>query len=202
MLANTFCNVPVDILSTVRWMLAWSSCSVCVVDLNTQDPWDAPIKRSLGGLSPRIVETTICFKWGVQETQIPSKPWVAWLFEHPVLQYKWLAPSHPLKNLIGQAMIRPIMELILNLYIVYGSVSQPVVCVPWGVRGRFRRGTLKDIKNKKLCLFYHILSLSHFNFFIVSISTVCIPFIIKYVCHTVINEFVFSLLLRYEHIIL
>jgi hypothetical protein len=29
MLANTFCNMPVDILSTVRWMLAWSSCSVC-----------------------------------------------------------------------------------------------------------------------------------------------------------------------------
>jgi hypothetical protein len=29
-LANTFCNVPVDVLSTVRWMLAWSSCSVCV----------------------------------------------------------------------------------------------------------------------------------------------------------------------------
>jgi hypothetical protein len=29
MLTNTFCNVPVDILSTVNWMLAWSSCSVC-----------------------------------------------------------------------------------------------------------------------------------------------------------------------------
>jgi hypothetical protein len=29
MLANTCCNVPVDILSTARWMLAWSSCSVC-----------------------------------------------------------------------------------------------------------------------------------------------------------------------------
>jgi hypothetical protein len=29
MLANTFCNVPVDILSTVSWVLAWSSCSVC-----------------------------------------------------------------------------------------------------------------------------------------------------------------------------
>jgi hypothetical protein len=31
------------------------------------------------------VEATISLKWGVQETQIPSKPWVAWLFEHPVL---------------------------------------------------------------------------------------------------------------------
>jgi hypothetical protein len=49
MLANTFCNVPVDILSTVRWMLAWSSCTVCVDDLNIQYPRDAPIKRSLGG---------------------------------------------------------------------------------------------------------------------------------------------------------
>jgi hypothetical protein len=29
MLANTFCNVPVYILSTVRWMSAWSSCSMC-----------------------------------------------------------------------------------------------------------------------------------------------------------------------------
>jgi hypothetical protein len=62
MLANTFCNVPVDILSTVRWMLAWSSCSVCVDDLNTQYPWDAPIKRSQGGLSPVIVEATISLK--------------------------------------------------------------------------------------------------------------------------------------------
>jgi hypothetical protein len=86
MLANTFCNVPVDILSTVRWMLVWSSCSVCVDDLNTQYPWDAPIKSSLGGLSPGIVEATISLKWGVQETQIPSKPWVEWLFEHPVVR--------------------------------------------------------------------------------------------------------------------
>jgi hypothetical protein len=75
MLANSFCIVPVDILSTVRWTLAWSSCSVCVDDLNTQYPWDAPIKRSLGGLSSGIVEATIPFKWGVQETQIPSNPW-------------------------------------------------------------------------------------------------------------------------------
>jgi hypothetical protein len=43
---------------------------VCVDDLNTQYPWDAPIKRSLGGLSPGIVEATISLKWGVQETQI------------------------------------------------------------------------------------------------------------------------------------
>jgi hypothetical protein len=84
MLASTFYNVPVDILSTVSWMLAWSSCSVCVDDLNTQYPWDSPIKRSLGGLSPGIVEATISLKWGIQETQIPSKPWVAWLFEHSV----------------------------------------------------------------------------------------------------------------------
>jgi hypothetical protein len=84
MLANTFCNVPVDILSTVRRMLAWSSCSVCgwfeyTVSLR------CPINRSLGGLSPGIVEATISLKWGVQETQIPSKTWIAWLFEHPVL---------------------------------------------------------------------------------------------------------------------
>jgi hypothetical protein len=87
MLANTFCNVPVDILSTVRWMLAWSSYSVCVDDLNKQYPWDAHIKRSLVGLSPEIVEATISLKWGVQKTQIPSKPWVAWLFEPPVVSY-------------------------------------------------------------------------------------------------------------------
>jgi hypothetical protein len=79
MLANTFCNVPVDILSTVRWMFAWRSCSVCgwfeyTVSLRF------PIQRSLRGLSPGIVEATISLKWGVQETQIPSKPWVAWLF--------------------------------------------------------------------------------------------------------------------------
>jgi hypothetical protein len=57
---------------------------VCVDYLNTQYPWDAPIKRSLLVLSPGIVEATISLKWGVQETQIPSKPWVSWLFEHPV----------------------------------------------------------------------------------------------------------------------
>jgi hypothetical protein len=36
-------------------------------------------------------------------------------------------------------------------------------------RGRFRRSTLRDIKN------LNFLSLSHFNLFIVSISTVCEP---------------------------
>jgi hypothetical protein len=84
MLANTFCNVSVYILSTVRWMLAWSSCGVCVDGLNTQYPWDVRIKISLGGLSMGILEATISLIWGVQQTQIPSKPWVAWLFEHPV----------------------------------------------------------------------------------------------------------------------
>jgi hypothetical protein len=59
--------------------------TVCVDDLNTEYPLDAPIKRSLGGLNPGIVEATISLKWGVQETQIASKPWIAWLFEHPVL---------------------------------------------------------------------------------------------------------------------
>jgi hypothetical protein len=78
MLANTFCNVQIDILSTMRWMLA-STLAVCVDDLNTQYPWDAPIKISLG-----IVEATVSLKCDVQETQIPSNPWVAWLFEHPV----------------------------------------------------------------------------------------------------------------------
>jgi hypothetical protein len=36
--------------------------AVCVDDLNTQYPSDAPIKRSLGGLSPGIVEATIYLK--------------------------------------------------------------------------------------------------------------------------------------------
>jgi hypothetical protein len=58
--------------------------AVCVDDLITQYPWDAPIKRSQKGLSSGIVETTISLKCGVQETQIPSKLWVSWLFEHPV----------------------------------------------------------------------------------------------------------------------
>jgi hypothetical protein len=49
MLANTFFNVPVDIVSTVRWMLAWSSCSVCgwfkyTVSLR------CPHKKKSGGL--------------------------------------------------------------------------------------------------------------------------------------------------------
>jgi hypothetical protein len=49
MLANTFFNVPVDILSTVRWMLSWSSCSVCgwfeyTVSLR------CPHKKKSGGL--------------------------------------------------------------------------------------------------------------------------------------------------------
>jgi hypothetical protein len=39
-----------------------------------------------------------------------------------------------------------------------------------GVRGRFRRGTLGDIKN------LNFLSSSHFNLFLVSIRTLCIPF--------------------------
>jgi hypothetical protein len=86
MLANTFCNVPVDILSTVRWMLAWSSCSVCGWSEYTVSLICPHKKKSGGGLSPGIVEATITLKWGVQETQIPSKPWVAWLFEHPVFE--------------------------------------------------------------------------------------------------------------------
>jgi hypothetical protein len=39
----------------------------------------------------------------------------------------------------------------------YSNVSQPVVPVPPGVRGRFRRGTLRDIKNLTFYL-YHILT--------------------------------------------
>jgi hypothetical protein len=69
--------------STLNVGLKLLQC-VCVDDLNTQYPWDAPIKTSLGGLSPRIAEATVSLKLGVQETQIPSKPWVAWFFEHPV----------------------------------------------------------------------------------------------------------------------
>jgi hypothetical protein len=34
------------------------------------------------------------------------------------------------------------------------------------------------------------------------VSTICIPFIIKYVSHTVITEFVLCLLLRYEYVII
>jgi hypothetical protein len=81
MLANTLCQL----ISCPQCAECWpEALTVCVDDLNTQYPWNAPIKRSLGGLSLAIVEATISLKWGVQETQIPSKPWVAWLFEHPV----------------------------------------------------------------------------------------------------------------------
>jgi hypothetical protein len=97
--------VPVDILSTVRWMLAWSSCSVCVDDLNTQYPWDASIKRSLWGLSPVIVEAIIALKLGVQETQTPSKPWVSWLFEHPVWSLAEI--SHPSRVFIVEHCLTP-----------------------------------------------------------------------------------------------
>jgi hypothetical protein len=45
---------------------------------------EMPPKKKSGGLSPAIVEATISLKWGVQETQIQTKPWVSWLFEHPV----------------------------------------------------------------------------------------------------------------------
>jgi hypothetical protein len=44
----------------------------------------------------------------------------------------------------------------------------------------------------------NFLSLSHFNLFIVSISIVCTLFIIIYVCHIVITEYVFCLLVHYE----
>jgi hypothetical protein len=52
---------------------------------------------------------------------------------------------------------------------LYNSVSQPS-----GVRGRFRRGTLRELKSKFLRV-----SLSHFNLFI---------FICKYRLHTVHNK--------------
>jgi hypothetical protein len=76
-LANTFCNVPVDILSTVRWMLARSSCSVCgwyqyTVSLR------CPHKKVWGGgLKSGDRGGHNLFEMRVQETQIPSKPWVA-----------------------------------------------------------------------------------------------------------------------------
>jgi hypothetical protein len=55
---------------------------------------------------------------------------------------------------------------------------------------------MRDIK-----ALYHFLTLSHYNLIIVSVSTVYVPFIIKYVCHTVITEFEYCILVRYEHII-
>jgi hypothetical protein len=90
--------------------------------------------------------------------------------------------------------------LAVLMMVFYNSVSQPVVHIPPGVQGMFRRGKVRDIKNTKLWLFYHFLPLSHFNLFIVSRSTVYIPFIVKYVRHTVITEFVFCLVLHCEHI--
>jgi hypothetical protein len=69
MLANTFCNVPVDILSTVRWLLAWSSCSVCGwFEYTVSLRYPHRKKSGGGGLSPGIVKATISLKWGVQET--------------------------------------------------------------------------------------------------------------------------------------
>jgi hypothetical protein len=88
---HTTNHVNERVLQCSSWYSVHSALNVglkllqCVGDLNTQYPWDAPIKRSLGGLSPETVEATISLKWGVQETQIPSKPRVAWLFEHPVV---------------------------------------------------------------------------------------------------------------------
>jgi hypothetical protein len=80
---------------------------------------------------------------------------------------------------------------------ICGSVSQPVVRGPPGVRGRFRRGTLGDIKSLKLWLFY---SLSLITFEVVDcISDYCLCTVrnkICSLCDTVITEFVFCLLLR------
>jgi hypothetical protein len=73
-----------QLISCPQCAESWPEALAVCVDLNTQYPWDAPITRSLGGLSPGIVKATVLLKWGVQETHIPSKPWVAWLFEHPV----------------------------------------------------------------------------------------------------------------------
>jgi hypothetical protein len=83
-------HVSEHVLQCSSWYPVHSALNVglkllqCVGGLNTQYPWDAPIKRSLRGLSPGIVEATVSLKWGVQEAQIPSKPWVVWFFEHPV----------------------------------------------------------------------------------------------------------------------
>jgi hypothetical protein len=84
------------------------------------------------------------------------------------------------------------ITMALHTRIIWGSVFQPVVRVSPGVHGRFRWGALREIKNLKL-LFYHFLYLSLFNLFIVCMSTVCVLLIIKFVCHTIITEFVFCL---------
>jgi hypothetical protein len=84
--------VSEHVLQCASWYPVHSALNVglkllqcmCVDDLSTQYPWDAPIKRNLGGLSPGIVKATVSLKWGVQEAQIPSKPWVSWLYEHSV----------------------------------------------------------------------------------------------------------------------
>jgi hypothetical protein len=56
-------------------------------------------------------------------------------------------------------------ELVLYcLEVVCTSVYQPVVRVPPRIRSRYRRGTLI------------FLSLSHFKLFIISVSTICVPF--------------------------
>jgi hypothetical protein len=72
--------------------------------------------------------------------------------------------------------------------VLWDSVFQPVVRVPPGIRGRFRRGTSREIKYLKLWLLHQFVSLSHFNLFIVSIRNVGLPFIIKFVCHTIITR--------------
>jgi hypothetical protein len=111
MLVNTFCNVQVDVLSTVRWMLAWSSCSVCVDDLNTQYPWDAPIKRSLGGRKSGNRGGHNLFEMASRK-QIPSKPWVSWLFEHPVVCRSSALLSTAIRRRMGEEVL---IHIILNL---------------------------------------------------------------------------------------
>jgi hypothetical protein len=84
MLGNTFCNVPVDILSPLRWMLARSSCSVCgwfeyTVSLT------CPHKKKSGGLKSGDRGGHNLFGMRRPGNTDSSKPCVVWLFEHPVV---------------------------------------------------------------------------------------------------------------------
>jgi hypothetical protein len=104
-------------LKLLQCVCGWFECTVSL---------RCPHKRCLGGLSPGIVETTISLKWGVQKTQIPYKPWVAWLFEHPVFQLEFYFASHSWScnsNLSQRTMV-----YYSNLHFLY-STHTPEHCV-------------------------------------------------------------------------